>query len=82
MSNTSIILLSLSTALLAGLVLSRLAKKINLPAVTAYLVAGVLIGPFCLGALGVGGLGISHEQLAGFSIISDLALGLDRKSVV
>lgn len=75
MSNTSIILLSLSTALLAGLVLSRLAKKINLPAVTAYLVAGVLIGPFCLGALGVGGLGISHEQLAGFSIISDLALG-------
>lgn len=75
MSNTSVILLSLSTALLAGLLLSRLAKKINLPAVTAYLVAGVLIGPFCLGALGVGGLGISHEQLAGFSIISDLALG-------
>ena len=75
MSNTSIILLSLSTALLAGLVLSRLAKKINLPAVTAYLVAGVLIGPFCLGALGLNGLGISHEQLAGFSIISDLALG-------
>ena len=75
MSNTSIILLSLSIALLAGLLLSRLAKKINLPAVTAYLVAGVLIGPFGLGAIGLKGLGITHEQLAGFSIISDVALG-------
>ena len=75
MSNTSIILLSLSTALLAGLLLSRLAKKINLPAVTAYLVAGVLIGPFCLGAFGINGLGITKEQLAGFGIIADVALG-------
>ena len=75
MSDTSVILLSLSTALLAGLILSRFAKKINLPAVTAYLVAGVLIGPFCLGALGLPGVGITHEQLAGFSIISDVALG-------
>jgi Kef-type K+ transport system membrane component KefB len=74
-SNTSIILLSLSIALLAGLLLSRLAKKVSLPAVTAYLVAGVLIGPFCLGALNIPGLGITHEQLAGFSIISDVALG-------
>ena len=40
------ILLSLSIALFAGLMLSRLAKLAQLPAVTAYLVAGVLIGPF------------------------------------
>ena len=73
--NTSVILLSISIALLSGLLLSRLAKKINLPAVTAYLVAGILIGPFVLGALNVPGIGISHEQLAGFSIISDVALG-------
>ena len=75
MSNTSVILLSLSTALLAGLLLSRVAKKVHLPAVTAYLVAGVLIGPFCLGAFGVPGIGITKEQLAGFSIIADVALG-------
>ena len=75
MTNTSIILLSLSIALLSGLVLSRLAKKINLPAVTAYLVAGVLIGPFCLGALNLPGVGITHDQLTGFTIISDVALG-------
>ena len=74
--NTSVILLSISIALLTGLLLSRLAKKINLPAVTAYLVAGILIGPFVLGALNVPGIGITHEQLAGFSIISDVALGL------
>lgn len=75
MNNTSIILLSISIALLVGLLLSRLAKKLNLPAVTAYLIAGVLIGPFCLGALNIEGIGITKSQLAGFSIISDVALG-------
>ena len=75
MSRTAVILLSLSMALLIGLLLSRLAKKINLPAVTAYLVAGILIGPFVLGALKIPGIGISSEQLAGFSIIADVALG-------
>ncbi|MBR5773546.1 MAG: cation:proton antiporter, partial [Clostridia bacterium] len=68
-------LLSLSIALLAGLLLSRLAKKVGLPAVTAYLVSGVLIGPFVLGALGITGIGITAEQIKGFGIISDLALG-------
>ena len=75
MSSTASILLSLSVALLAGLLLSRLAKMIQLPAVTAYLVAGVLIGPFLLGALDIPGLGITHEQLEGFGIIADVALG-------
>ncbi len=75
MSQTASILLSLSIALLAGLLLSRLAKKVQLPAVTAYLVAGVLIGPFLLGALNIPGIGITHDQLSGFTIISDVALG-------
>ena len=75
MTQTASIFLSLSIALLAGLLLSRLAKKVQLPAVTAYLVAGVLIGPFVLGALDIPGIGITAEQLHGFSLISDLALG-------
>ena len=75
MSQTASILLSLSIALLAGLLLSRLAKKVGLPAVTAYLVSGVLIGPFVLGTLDIPGIGITAEQLSGFGIISDLALG-------
>lgn len=75
MTQTSGILLSLSVAMLAGLLLSRLAKKVSLPAVTAYLVAGILIGPFCLGAIGIDGIGVTAHQLEGFSIISDVALG-------
>ena len=50
-------LLALSIAMLAGLMMSRLTKVWNLPAVTAYLVAGILIGPYCLGQLGIPGLG-------------------------
>lgn len=70
------ILLTLSVALFAGLMMSRLAKKVKLPAVTAYLVAGVLIGPYILGALGIKGLGfVSLEDVKSYGIISDVALG-------
>ena len=75
MTQTASIFLSLSIALLAGLLLSRLAKIVKLPAVTAYLFSGVLIGPFVLGALGIPGIGITSKQIEGFGLISDLALG-------
>lgn len=75
MTQTASIFLSLSIALLSGLLLSRLAKKVKLPAVTAYLVSGVLIGPFVLGAIGIPGVGITAEQIENFGLISDLALG-------
>ena len=75
MSSTASVLISLSIALISGLLLSRLAKKVQLPAVTAYLVAGVLIGPYLLGALNIPGLGITHAQIEGFGIIADVALG-------
>ena len=61
------ILLTLAMALFAGLLLSRLAKLVNLPAVTAYLIAGVLIGPYLLGRLGVNFNDISFHF--GFSAI-------------
>lgn len=70
------ILLSISIGMIAALMLSRLAKKVQLPAVTAYLVAGILVGPFCLGQLCVEGLGfISEESIKNLTIISDVALG-------
>ena len=69
-------LLSLSVAIFVGLMLSRLVKKVKLPAVTAYLVAGILVGPYLLGAFGVKGLGfISHADIKSYSILSDVALG-------
>ena len=75
MSQTAIILIGLSVALLAGLLLSRLAKIVRLPAVTAYLIAGVLIGPFVLGSFDIPGLGLGHHDVSKLGIIADVALG-------
>ena len=70
------ILFSLSIALFAGLMLSRVAKLAKLPAVTAYLIAGILVGPYLLGAFGVPGLGFtSMANVKSFSLLSDIALG-------
>ena len=69
-------LLSVSVALLAGLIMTRFFKPLKLPAVTAYLIAGVLIGPYCVGALGINGLGFSSsEQVSHLALVSDVALG-------
>ncbi len=66
----------MSIALLAGLFMSRVMKRLKLPAVTAYLVGGILIGPYCLGRLGIPGLGfVSHENVVQYKIVSDVALG-------
>ena len=74
--STATLFISLSVALISGLILSRLAKLVHLPAVTAYLVAGILIGPFLLGKLNIEGLGFtSLEQVESFSVLCDLALG-------
>jgi len=70
------ILLSISCALMAGLLMSRVVKPLGLPAVTGYLIAGVIIGPYCLGLLGIEGLGfLSMEYVEKFGLISDVALG-------
>ena len=70
------ILLSIAVALLCGLLMTRVIKPLGLPAVTGYLVAGILIGPYVLGALGVEGLGFtSMEYVERFGVIADVALG-------
>ena len=74
MSATSTVFLTLSIALLAGLILSRLAKKLSLPAVTAYLVAGVIIGPCLLGQFGIG-FNSTTNSPHNYSMLCDLALG-------
>ena len=76
--NMEQMLICLALALIAGLLMSRLAKKVNLPAVTSYLVAGLLLGPFVLGRLGLSGLGFGFgtlEQVESYSIITQVALG-------
>ena len=69
-------LLNISVAMFAGLMLTRLGNKLKLPDVTAYLVAGVLIGPCVIGALHIPGLGFSSfDELEALGAISDVALG-------
>ena len=69
-------LLLIAVALFAGLLMTRLFVKLHLPDVTAYLVAGIIIGPCVLGRLGIPGLGFSTaEQVDSLSMISDVALG-------
>ena len=69
-------LLSIAVALCAGLLISRFVKPLKLPAVTGYLIAGILIGPYCLGKLGVPGLGFSTTaDVKALSLFNDVALG-------
>lgn len=69
-------LLTVSFALLAGLLMTRLFKPFKLPSVTAYLVAGVIIGPYCLGALNMDGIGFtSHTAVEQLALVSEVALG-------
>ena len=67
------VLLLIAVALFSGLLMTRLFVKFHLPDVTAYLVAGVLIGPCVLGRFGFGFQ--TFEQVDSLSLISDVALG-------
>lgn len=81
MGNTVQILLSISICCLAGLLMSRVCKLLKLPAVTGYLIAGILVGCFCLGRFTLPGgfhLGFgdpNFEDIHGLEIICDIALG-------
>ncbi|MBE6637366.1 MAG: sodium:proton antiporter [Ruminococcaceae bacterium] len=76
------VLLSLSIALFVGLMLSRLAKLVKLPAVTAYLVAGILVGPYLLGSFNWHGIGFtSHADIKTYQLLSDVALGFIALSI-
>ena len=71
-------LIPMSIALVAGLLMTRVFKKLhlNFPDVTAFLIAGLAIGPYGLGSLRIGGLGFSSlEAVNDLSVISSVALG-------
>lgn len=70
------ILLSIAIAMVVGVLLTRITKHFNMPDVTAYLIAGILIGPACLGRLGIEGLGFTtFESVEELELLSNLALG-------
>ncbi len=53
--------------LIAGYVMSRLTKKLKLPNVTGYIIAGILIGPYCINV-------IPTKVVEGMSFLADIAL--------
>ena len=72
------LLLETALALFAGLMMTRVFKylKLNFPDVTAFLIAGVLVGPFMLGRIGIHGIGFNTmEDLESVSALSNVALG-------
>ncbi len=81
MDSTVQILLSISVCCIAGLLMSRVCKLLKLPAVTGYLIAGILVGCFCLGRLTLpGGLHLGFykpdfSDIHALDIISEIALG-------
>ena len=61
-------LLYLAVAMAAGLGLSRVMKLVNLPNVTGYLIAGILVGPYVLNI-------INTESIHSLKFITSVALG-------
>lgn len=56
--------------------MTRFFKPLKLPSVTAYLIAGVLIGPYCLGRVGLDGVGFSSmHHVESLALVSEVALG-------
>ena len=69
-------LLAIGVAMFAGLLLSRLTSRLNLPDVTSYLIAGVLVGPLVLGQLKIPGLGFyDFHFVESMGLVCDAALG-------
>ena len=71
-------MLAAALSLLIGLLMTRVFKlmKLHLPDVTAFLIAGLIVGPHCLGQLGIEGIGFTTpEEVEGLSVITNTALG-------
>lgn len=66
-SGAGVAILSISVMLIAGFLMTRITKRLRLPNVTAYIVAGILIGPFCLDL-------IPRDIITGMNFLPDIAL--------
>lgn len=61
------IIISIAMMLITGFLMTRITKRLRLPNVTAYIVTGILIGPFCLNL-------IPQNIITGMDFLSDIAL--------
>lgn len=68
-SGAATIIISVALMLLSGFLMTRITKRLKLPNVTAYILAGILLGPFCLDL-------IPQSVIAGSEFLADIALAL------
>ena len=61
------IIVSIAIMLFFGFLLTRLTKLLKLPNVTAYIIAGIIIGPYCINL-------IPNYIISGMDFLSDIAL--------
>ncbi len=61
------IIISIALMLIVGFLMTRITKKLRLPNVTAYIIAGIIIGPYCLNM-------IPNRIIVGMDFIADIAL--------
>ena len=60
-------IISIAVMLLSGYLMSRVTKKLRLPNVTGYIIAGIIIGPYCIDV-------IPTQVVEGMSFLADIAL--------
>ena len=65
--SAAVIIIAVAFMLFCGFLMTRVTKKLKLPNVTAYIVAGILIGPYCLGL-------VPQSIADGMDFLSDIAL--------
>ena len=61
------VIISVALMLFSGFLLTRITKRLRLPNVTAYILAGILIGPYCLDL-------VPQRIIDGTDFLSDIAL--------
>ena len=66
-SPSAVVIIGISIMLICGFLLTRVTKRLKLPNVTAYIIAGIIIGPFCLDL-------IPKTVIEGSSFLADIAL--------
>ena len=66
-SDVSVVIVSVALMLFSGFAMTRVTKRLRLPNVTAYIVAGILMGPYCMNL-------IPGRVVTGMSFVADIAL--------
>ena len=68
-SKASVVIITIALMLFTGYLMTRITRKFKLPNVTGYILAGILMGPYCLDMVPV-------KVIDGMDFLSDIALSV------